>query len=443
MRPNSPSQNENNTSPQMPQNEAPSAEAVPRSSGTAARTEEEPPAAEPASRDPDLLQARVENLDIIETAQKRLPPFKMATDDLADDHDSPTVAESLRRIPGLHIPVRQAQAILVENTIQEICDDLPLFYMPTFIKWLRRPESLERRHEASQWACLNATVALSLLIKTINRSYTKVAQFAWAYIKNAYAALPEMMTQGGDMWGVQAGIVMAVFMLRASGDTRAAAMLLSVAIRTMQTGALQSTRPDPYPGTRSRVFWAAYVLDTEISLNCGIPPILHDEDIDSPLPRQGVPRGTTGDDLSSGLSGTTVFALRAELATIQARIRKQLYAAKAYCLSDDELIQTVAHLASALDTWRSNVPTDVQPGRHGETSDSLLETPVIMLHLSYYNSVSMVHWAVRRHSEWAAGDASGLHQEQMAASAVRVKTATKVVVPLLPRIKSKPLTEVW
>ena len=429
-----------NVTPLSPRPEAHAVGAEPHSGEPAPPADEEQPA---ASLGAVALKTQVQNLEIIEEAHKRLPLFKMVTDNLAGDYDSPAVTESLRRVPGQHIPVRQAEAILVENTIREICDDLPIFDVPSFLEWVRRPETLKQRDVPSQWVCLNATIALTILTKTLNRSYSKIAKFAWAYLKNAYSAFPEMMIQGGDIWGVQAALVMATFMLRASSDTRAAAMFLSIAVRTMQTSGLQPSGGDAGSGTTSRVFWATYILDTEISLNCGIPPLLHDEDIDAPFPVEEDRSGLSKENLTSGSIGTAVFALRADLATIQARVRSQLYAAKAFRLSDDGLLQAVSQLASTLDTWRSNVPTDVQPGRHGQMSDAVLETPVIMLHLSYYNSVSMVHWAVHRHSKWSKGDATGIHREQMAASAIRVKTATKVVVQLLPRIKAKPLTDIW
>ena len=89
------------------------------------------------------------------------------------------------------------------------------------------------------------------------------------------------------------------------------------------------------------------------------------------------------------------------------------------------------------------VPIDIQPGRDGQMSDAVIGAPVILLHVFYYNTVSMVHWAARRHAEWLTGDTTGLHREQMAGSAIRVKTAITDVLQLLPRIKSKPLTDIW
>ena len=96
--------------------------------------------------------------------------------------------------------------------------------------------------------------SLAMPIKMLNRSYSKIAHFSWASLKNAYSAFPEIMVQGGDIWGIQAALVMAIFMLRASGDTRAAAMFLSVAVRTIQTSGLQLPGGDAGSGTTSCIF---------------------------------------------------------------------------------------------------------------------------------------------------------------------------------------------
>ena len=102
------------------------------------------------------------------------------------------------------------------------------------------------------------------------------------------------------------------------------------------------------PGQQAAFFWAAYILDTEISLSCGIPPLLHEEYINAPLPREGS-QGEIGGEDPSGSLAATVFSLRADLASIKAQLRKQLNSAKASRLTDENLIQEVSQLASALD----------------------------------------------------------------------------------------------
>lgn len=386
--------------------------------------------------DAGALRTRVENLKIKDEVYKRMPIFKMVSDNMAEDFSSPAVTESLRRIPGQHIPVRQAEIFLIENTIQEICDDLPIFDVHSFKQWARDPQTLKQRDRPSQWACLNAVVGLSMLMKTLNRSYRKIAQFPWAYLKNAYSLLPEVMVQCGDIWGVQAVLIMAMFMLRASGDLRTAATFLSIAVRMMQTSGLHLADQGRHDETRARVVWSAYILDAEISLSCGLPPLLRDDDIDLRLPHQPLP------DTSSESLSETVFPLRVQLATIQAHIRQQLYSAKAFRLSDGELTRVVAELALALDVWRSGIPVDIRPGEGHQLSDSVQATSVIMQHLVFYNCISMVHWAVHRQLTWGAESATPSHPE-ISASRRRVESAARAVVHLLPRIKTKSTADVW
>lgn len=413
-------------------------------------TELQVPAEEEARRAADTtpnqdgqgsLQTGVENLNIKEAVHRRMPLFKMVADNRAADLESPAVTDSLRPVPGQHIPVRPPEAFLIQVTIQEICDNLPLFDVPLFKEWAREPETLKQRDKPSQWACLNAVTGLSILLKSLTGSYEKITLFPWAYMKNAYSVLPEVMLQRDGVCGVQAVLVMIMFMMRASGDARTAAMLLSIAVRGIHTGCLRSTDRGE-DETKKRVFWSAYVLDADISLNCGTPPLIHDEDIDFPLPNQPIPRGIA-DQTSSGSLSTSVFAPRVELAAIQARIRKQLYSKNAFHLSDTELIQIVAQLASALDSWRTKVPVDIRPGQDAQPSDAAQLTPTLLLHLVFYNCVSMVHRAVRRHSKWRKESVTGSHTEQMSDSRIREQAAAKAVVQLLPSIRGKSTADVW
>lgn len=370
-----------------------------------------------------------------------MPLFKMVTDSMATALKSPALTDCLRPVPGRHITVNPSEAFLMENTVQEICDDLPIFDVPSLKRWVREPDTLKQRAKPAQWACLNVVAGLSILLKSISTSYRKVASFPWAFMKNAYSLLPEVMLQGDGVWGVQAVLAMVIFMMKASGDTRTAAMLLSVAVRAMHTGGLRSS-PQSEDEVTKRVFWSAYVLDAEISLNCGIPSLLHDEDIDLALPHKSVPRGIA-DDTSCGSSSTSIFALRAELATIQARIRKQLYSSKAFGLPDNELVKAATNLSSTLENWRSKVPVDVRPGQDGQLSDSAQSSPAIMLHLVFHNCVSMVYWAVRRHLKESKEGSAASYAEELSESRIRVQAAAKAVAHLHPKMKGKSTPDAW
>lgn len=378
------------------------------------------------------LESDVHNLQIREEAEKRFPLFKMVTDNIAGEYKSKATSRSLMSMPGDHILIHEPETWLVQNTIQALCDEYPLFDVPALIQWARDPATPKTRHKPAEWACLNALIAVGVHTKTVNRSYKDVAPVAWAYLKNAYSALPEVMIQENGISGAQAAIVMTMFMLRASGDTRTVSILLSLAVRMMQT----NVRPadGPQLETWKTAFWVSYVLDVEMSLNCGIPPLHHVEDVETSLPLVDV---FAGDDCGS--HNTAVFPFLARLAMIQSRVRRDLYAAKAFSLSDDELIQIVLDLGLDLEEWRSKVPFAMQPGRHGATSKAELETPVLMLHFVYYNALAMVHWAVERHTGWKPRSADG----RIAESRVKATTGAALTLHILPKIKARPLTDIW
>lgn len=392
----------------------------------------EPAAAGLPSRTSTTLESDVHNLQIKEEAARRFPLFKMVTDNISGEYKSKATSRNLMSIPGDHVLVREPETWLVQNTIQTLCNEYPLFDVLTLIQWARDPGTPKKRHKSAEWACLNVLVAVGMHIKTINRSYEDVATVAWAYFKNAYSTLPRVMIQENGTSGAQAAIVMTMFMLRASGDTRSAAIMLSLAVRMMQS----SLRPadGPQLETWKSAFWVSYVLDAEMSLTSGMPPLHHVEDIDIPLPR--VKLFDAEDPVSHDAA---VFPFLARLAMIQYRVRRDLYAAKAFSLSHDRLIETVLNLGFDLEEWRSSVPFAIQPGRHGATSGTELQTPELMLYFVYYNALTMVHWAIERHTGWKPTPADG----RIAESRVKAKTGAALTLHILPRIKAKPLTDIW
>lgn len=426
----------------------PGAGADPASAEHPPRTDERsfqtPPAAVgPASGGSTTLENDVEKLKIREEAERRFPLFKVVADSIAGEFKSKATGRSLTSIPGDHVPVRQAETWLVQNTVKTLCNEYPLFDIPALLEWVKDPATPKNRHKPAEWACLNALISVSLHIKTVNRSYKDVAPIAWAYFKNAYSALPEVMIQGNGVSRPQAVIALAMFLLRASGDTRTASMFLSVAVRAMQT----NLRPTGGPELEAwkNVFWVSYVLDAEMSMNCGVAPLHHDEDIDISLPQRNDISGISERECELGTYSPSVFPYLAQLGTIQSRIRRDLYSPKAFTIRDDDLIEVISGLGSELEEWRSKVPLNIQPGRHSAASEAELDTPVLMLHVVYYNALTMVHWAVKRHPDWRPRDTdiAGPREVQIIEFVAKFKTGFRLSLHILPRMKSKPLTDTW
>ncbi|KAH7011055.1 fungal-specific transcription factor domain-containing protein [Ilyonectria destructans] len=344
---------------------------------------------------------------------------------------------------------------LLCDSIGDICNEFPLFHLPWLINRLRQSDSLERHNHQSWWASLNTLIAIAIVSKSINSSFSETYLIAWAFFKNAYAVFPDLVLRGNELLTVQSFLAMAMFLM-SSADTRTTVLILSIAVRELQAIDLygrmrQTTSVDPVAyEIRTRVIWVAYILDIEMSSNCGLPPLQSDEDIEINLPRDKPLDDRCGIDDSKELCSAKIFRLRAELATIQSRIRRELYTAKSRRQSTDQLLRAVRDLDFALEHWRSTTPVEVELCDGAQNGDSPLDKPVISLCLTYHHCVSMVHWAVlQSKSQQATLDAPSRHDAlpiprlQVTASTAKVRVAAIATIALIQRLSPLLFAELW
>ncbi|TGJ79203.1 hypothetical protein E0Z10_g9566 [Xylaria hypoxylon] len=110
---------------------------------------------------------------------------------------------------------------------------------------------------------------------------------------------------------------------------------------------------------RNRVFWIAYILDRDISLQSGLAPVQLDSEIDLDMP----PAETT-DDLAGfvfaadGYTKMNYFRARVELARIQGSVYDCVYSTPAQNLDIEERAEKSARIAYMLDDWSSRIPLE-------------------------------------------------------------------------------------
>ncbi|KAK0639200.1 hypothetical protein B0T16DRAFT_462900 [Cercophora newfieldiana] len=290
-----------------------------------------------------------------------------------------------------------ADIYLLQETADDICAELPFLNIPRFLQTFDRPEDVS---EAGWQGLMNAMIASAIAQKTHPRSISDVAPHSWAFFRNAYAVLPELLMQGDNIRAVQAYVAMVLF-TRQSGDARTAARLLGMAIRMFQTigptigpgcvgNMVCQERPNVEEEERQRLSLTTFILDMEIAVNTGLPPA-HTSDTASSL--TGPPTDPDWCD--------PVFKARLDLAQIQHRITT--------ALTNPTQASLIA-LESDLESWSLRVPPSIRPTWHYQTSFNPttnsdqeqqlklpLPLPVAILHLIYYNSLCMVSWALVRH----------------------------------------------
>lgn len=288
----------------------------------------------------------------------------------------------LERINLSLMEAESAELFLVEETLSDMCAELPFVRAPWLIEQLGRPNAFEIPD--AWWQGLSyAVIANAIMYRTHKNAFRQVAPYAWQFFRNAYAVLPELIIQADSIGAAQAVMGMVMFM-RQSADTRAASMLLSIAVRMQQTAGMHVGSPQQSPISaddeehRIRVFWATFILDMEMAINTGLPATHPQRNVAVELP--------AGSDV-----GETIFRLRAELAKIQLRIAAQL---------PDSEEEGLLALESELEAWRLQVPLEIRPNWSDQLNSNTgenMDLSVAILHLVYYNSLCMVCWVSVRH----------------------------------------------
>ncbi len=370
--------------------------------------------------------------------------FRQIPDRIAELRAS-DLAGSFRMTVASPVRPGNAELSLLAHSIEEICKEFPLFDNREFLNQLRTQGAASREAcgSASRWACVNAAIALSTHVKMANRAFEQLSPFAWTYFKNAYAVFPELMLHGNDTETVKALVLMALFG-RNSADARTTSLLLSTALRLSQTldsslfGVRRGESRNAAESESAQLsLWAAFVLDAELSLCCGLAGSgLGAGDINIELPNEEY--SYTGDDGSCA----SIFGRRVELALIHSAVRTRLYSRGAFNMPESELLSTIAALSQALEDWKQKLPPETQPGHFGVT----LEPHLVILHLAFYNLTSMVHWAARRHSAWDVPTGGRQEQQSMSLihpSRLKVRAAAQHTLRLLWQCPFEQFAHFW
>lgn len=346
--------------------------------------------------------------------------------------------QSLGRIvlPGT-VAVRDADLWRIEHLLDDVCAELPFLRRSWLVDRARRP-----RVQDAAWGrgLLHAVSAAAIQAKRALGPSHAVSAHSWAFFRGAYAALPELLLQGGNLGAAQAVMAMAVFM-RLSADSQTTAVLLSIATRMQHAIGLGimangrggfSTAEEEEEEDWYRLLWATVILDVDMSAGSGLPPARADLDGITANPPRFI--GSHHKDI--------IFGLRAELARIQARVGAHLVDPKEAALAALEL---------ELDSWALQTPfngmLDLRdlPGSSG-FSGGADDVPTLMLKLAYFNCRSMICWAFARlvATESAqAGQPIDRADDRAAGHRRAARRVSRAILRSLPQFPTRSFTSLW
>ena len=249
--------------------------------------------------------------------------------------------------------------------------------------------------DPGRWACLNVVLALAPQFRHHARAQDLIEdRETWGYFQNAFAVVGQLMTMHVTLWSVQALLGMAL-VIQGTPNQGPVSLLTSAALKLAHRMGLHRQCQNPNISAaeieeRKRVFWIAYSLDKDLSLQMGQPSAQDDDDMDVDFPSD-----YDSSLMYPGESYSTMFLnYRARLAMIQGQIYKRLCSVKATKQSVAERVAVAKELEAMLESWKSNVPLDLMRDYEGQLvrmqTSSTSRHPVA-LQLSYFNSLAIIY----------------------------------------------------
>ncbi|KPM42965.1 hypothetical protein AK830_g3586 [Neonectria ditissima] len=308
---------------------------------------------------------------------------------------------------------RQQVAALLNTYFDKFNRVIPIFDQSDIFARFSALEMDEIRCDMALWTAISVMCALAYRFKAMTQSHASDSvdndREAWVHLQSALDKAARLAICGtGDLLPIQALLGMTVFM-QAMPDANPSLMFFAAAVRLLHwnglqvQGELEMNHGLGGPGDRNfkrqqnRVFWVAYFLDHDLSLRLGRPPLMHEDDIDVPLPAED-----SGDGLGYLRSiGNTIkinyFRLRTQLAVIQGHIRQKLYTVRASRQSSWIQREAIQGLGVELDQWMSASGLQTMQDRLIESGDLGVAFPqpdvfiMRLLYLAYLNCHTLIH----------------------------------------------------
>ena len=293
------------------------------------------------------------------------------------------------------LPPKDTLLKLVKESFQGFYSAYPLFDKTRFMSVCETLGTCI--DDPGQWACLNVVLALTFQFEYETAEELQDLYDPDEYFRTAFALCGPLMTMHVTLWSIQALLGMAL-VIQGSPTQGPTSLLISAAMKLAHTMGLHRRCQNPDIGAaeveeRRRVFWIAYSLDKDLSLQMGQPSAQDDDDMDVELPSD---EDSTPPHAEQE-TGSCALRFRAKLAMIQGRIYERLYSVKASKQAEADRVLAATELEAMLQSWRASVPPKLVEGFQEHLSEiptSETNPYPVILHLVYFNSLAMVYDAL-------------------------------------------------
>ncbi|KAL2867226.1 transcription factor domain-containing protein [Aspergillus lucknowensis] len=260
----------------------------------------------------------------------------------------------------LDLPPLHEALPVVEKYLATLNSVIPLFHPGRLLNSLRDLYAPRSQRHCATWAAINVVLALA------HSSHAPFDRHKAAhYLNRAQARLTEIIMGDADTINVQVLLGLAM-LFQGARNLKPAAMITAIALRLAHELGLHARgRSEGLNASaileRNRVFWIAYIIDRDISMRTGQPPVQLETDIDIDLPPDDPEDGAGLVFAPDHSSRFNYFRARVQLATIQWKVYEAMYSVRAQSLDVHQRNENLAELRHMLDDWASQIPPQFRP----------------------------------------------------------------------------------
>ncbi|KAJ5715024.1 uncharacterized protein N7483_012205 [Penicillium malachiteum] len=280
------------------------------------------------------------------------------------------------------LPSREATLALVTGFLANFNHTIPLIDDTSLRRLVERQYSWNPDDSPSSWVLLNVVIAFSYRERAqASSDASSDWQKSLGHVKNALNVLVDLFLRNADLAAVQGLLGLALYFqgtpnAQAQYMLAASAMRLSHSIR-LHRNVISGFTPAEIE-ERRRTFWISFILDAEISLRVGRPPVQDMEDYNTPLPAK-LPHDGRGIISINGIS-VNYFRLLAQFATMQ-RLRAMSQQPK-----DKEIaLKSAKACEEGLLSWRRSIPDSFHPEQLFASGPDHSKHHLLRLHLAYHS----------------------------------------------------------
>ncbi|KAJ5628518.1 hypothetical protein N7490_010746 [Penicillium lividum] len=346
-----------------------------------------------------------------------------------------------------NLPSKEATIALVKEFLTTFNQAVPLVNETSFLRLVERQFSWNPDENPSSWALLNVVLGFSYRERAQTSSDESYPwKMSLAHIKNALNVVIDLFLRNADLSAVQALLGLALY-FQGTPNAQALFMFSAAAMRLSHSiGLHRNTSTDIDPSEieqRRRTFWIAFILDADIALRVGRPPVQDMEDHNIPLPACLPP--DRGGIICFAGTDINFLRLHAQLALVQRRVYRHFQILTTTQQSRETTIKSAMDCEAALFKWRDSIPEDLRPQPTFISEPNYFLQHLLRMHLAYHCCCANLRQLPKLPSP---GDNSFQDDHQDAdidAAGIRHRslTSARSAVALLPYVRSLGSNYKW